>query len=140
MFCFKYTRVVAADNTIRFGGQVLQLLPDAQRASYAKAEVEVHERLDGSVAVFHQGRCLATRPAPPSAPTLRARIGPRPLALPRANARPAGAPRLHDGPPPAANHPWRAPSNRKTAPAAPKGRQPDPPTNPRTSKATAPEP
>jgi hypothetical protein len=33
----------------------------------------VQERLDGSVAVCYQGCCLATIPAPPEAPVLRAR-------------------------------------------------------------------
>ncbi|MBI4493682.1 MAG: ISNCY family transposase, partial [Chloroflexi bacterium] len=84
VFCFKYTRTVTPDNTVDFAKQTLQLLPDAQRASYVRAQVEVHERLDGSLVVFYQGRCLATRPAPPSAPVLRARTGPR--AAPSAHA------------------------------------------------------
>ncbi len=111
VFCFKYTRAVAADNTVQFAGQALQLQPDAVRVSYAKARVEVHERLDGSVAVYHQGRCLVATPAPLRAPTLRARRGPRvappqpaappPVALPPPPAVPA-RPRK-----PAADHPWR---------------------------------
>jgi len=35
--------------------------------------VEVHERMDGSLAVYYQGHCLATKPAPPEAPVLRIR-------------------------------------------------------------------
>ena len=77
-FCFKYLATVGNDNTLRFAGQPLQLLPGPEGRSYAKATVTVHERLDGSVAVFHAGRCLTATAAPPEAPTLRARRNPRP--------------------------------------------------------------
>lgn len=85
VFCFKYERTVAADNTVRFGDHRLQLLPGTTRVSWAKAPVEVHERLDGSVAVYYRDTCLTTRPAPPDASTLRARGGRR--ATPPADAR-----------------------------------------------------
>ena len=75
--CFKYLRTVAADNTVRLGEHCLQLLPGPDRLSYARLAVEVHERLDGSLAVYHQDQCLATRPAPAEAPVLRARGGKR---------------------------------------------------------------
>lgn len=118
IFCFKYQRTVAADNTVRFGDRQWQLLPDATRASWARARVEIHERLDGSAAVYYQGTCLTTRPAPPDAPTLRARGGRRAAvdapareAPPAATlTAPAAAPAAA-GPPgprkPARNHPWR---------------------------------
>jgi transposase len=77
VFCFKYPRTVAADNTISFAKQRLQLLPDAQRCSYTKARVQVHEHLDGHLSVHYAGRCLATTPAPLEAPKLRARSGSR---------------------------------------------------------------
>ena len=73
VFCFKYYRVVGADNVVRFGRNRLQILPTNGRLSYARARVEVHERLDGSLAVYYQGCCLATKPAPPEAPVLRVR-------------------------------------------------------------------
>src|SRR5439155_21099384 len=60
LFCFKYLRLVAADNTISFAKQRLQLVPDAQRHSYAKARVQVHEHLDGHLSVHSAGRCVAT--------------------------------------------------------------------------------
>lgn len=78
LFCFKYLATVANDNTVPFAGQQLQLLPGPGGRSYAKATVEVHERLDGSLAVFYQGRCLTATAAPPTAPALRARRNPRP--------------------------------------------------------------
>ncbi|HEX5503151.1 MAG TPA: ISNCY family transposase [Thermomicrobiales bacterium] len=112
LFCFKYQRTVAADNTVRFGEHRLQLLPGADRVSWAKAPVEVHERLDGELAVYYHGTCVATRPAPPDAPTLRARAGRRPTAPPAPPA-PSAAPAHPPAAPaptprkPARNHPWR---------------------------------
>ncbi|MGI8855431.1 MAG: ISNCY family transposase [Thermomicrobiales bacterium] len=76
-FCFKYQRTVGMDNTVRFGGARLQLLPGPHRRSWARAVVEVQERLDGSLAVYDHGDFLVTTPAPPEAPLLRARGGRR---------------------------------------------------------------
>ncbi len=73
VFCFKYYRTVGRDNVVRFGEHRLQIMPTNGRLSYAQARVEVHERMDGSLAVYYQGQCLATKPAPPEAPVLRAR-------------------------------------------------------------------
>ena len=58
---------------MRFGEHRLQIMPTNGRLSYAKAKVEVHERMDGSLAVYYKGQCLATKPAPAEAPVLRAR-------------------------------------------------------------------
>jgi transposase len=77
ILCFKYRRTVAADNTVRLGQHRLQLQPDRHRMSYAKTQVEVQERLDGSLAVYYQGRCLTSTAAPLEAPVLRARQGAR---------------------------------------------------------------
>jgi transposase len=92
-FCFKYQRTVGMDNTVRFGGARLQLLPGPRRRSWARAVVEVQERLDGSRAVYYQGECLATTPAPFDAPLLRTRGGRR------------GAAATADAPVPVAPHP-----------------------------------
>ena len=75
--CFKYGRIVAADNTIRFGGHVLQLGPVSGRRSLARSRVEVHERLDGSLLVLWRGESVATAAAPADASKLRARSGSR---------------------------------------------------------------
>ncbi len=72
-FCFKYQRSVGKDNVVRFGGHRLQIMPTNGRLSYARAIVEVHERMDGSLAVYYKGQCLVTRSAPPEAPVLRVR-------------------------------------------------------------------
>jgi hypothetical protein len=77
VFCFKYLRTVGLDNVVTFAKHRLQIEPDPQRHSYARAEVEVHERLDGSLAVYWGQRCLVTSPAPQVAADLRARNGRR---------------------------------------------------------------
>lgn len=88
--CFKYQRTVANDHTVSLGEHQLQLHPTPQRQSYAHARVEVHERLDGSLAVSYQGHCLTTTAAPPSAPQLRARqakrVAPAAAVLPLSEA------------------------------------------------------
>ena len=112
LFCFKYRRVVAADNTVQFGEERIQVLPGSTRISYARVHVEVHERLDGSVSVYYQGERLATRPAPAEAPVLRARNGARvqpvPWSVVADQARTATAdPSFFDGRRPTQNHPWK---------------------------------
>lgn len=77
VLCMKYLRVVDKDNTVAFGGKSLQILATPHRASYARARVEVQERLDGRVVIRHQGLTLATTEAPAGAVLLRARKGPR---------------------------------------------------------------
>jgi len=77
VFYFKYYRTAGTDNVLRFREHRLQIMPTNGRLSYARARVEVHERLDGSLAMYYQGHCLATKPAPLEAPVLRARNGAR---------------------------------------------------------------
>ena len=121
LFCFKYQRRVAADNTISFGGRVLQIPPGPDRMSYTRVVVEVHERLDGSIAVLYQGRLLLHVPDLSAAPRqLRARdrhlptsLGATPQPLPTApvaETAPDSAPQpvsevTH--PKPAPDHPFR---------------------------------
>jgi len=124
--CFKYRRVVAADNTVTLGPHRVQLLPGPTRRSYAQATVEVQERLDGRLVVCYAGQCLHTTPAPPEAPLLRARKrraagapptgsaadGPAGGLRGRTAARPDPPQRSTGGPrsgPPSAHHPWRRP-------------------------------
>ena len=118
VFCFKYERVDGADNTVQVGEHRLQLVADRQRTSYAKVRVEVQERLDGSLAVYSQGRCLATQAAPLEAPKLRARKLPRPSLHQPDIAAPQATPPKPVGPgqpgptgtaphKPSPDHPWR---------------------------------
>lgn len=72
VLCFKEWRRVAKDNTVQYYGRTLQLFPDADRPSYARARVEVQERLDGQLVVCYRGKVLTPGEAPPLAATLRA--------------------------------------------------------------------
>ena len=118
VFCFKYYRTVGLDNVVRFGGHRLQILPTNGRLSYARARVEVHERLDGSLAVYYQGYCLAIKPAPPEAPVLRLRstarvmsnmTDPGRLAVPAIVAKKTLEPKAPHRTKPGPDHPWRRP-------------------------------
>lgn len=59
VFCFKYRRVVAHDNTVRFGRHLIDIPANRQRISYARARVEVHQRFDGSLHIYYGGKCIA---------------------------------------------------------------------------------
>jgi len=52
VFCLKYERVVANDNTIRFGQRVLQLERARFRASLAGCRVTIHEHLNERLSVW----------------------------------------------------------------------------------------
>lgn len=111
VFCFKYARTVQPDNTVHFAGRQLQLRATPERANWARARVEVHERLDGGLAVAYRGTLLVTTPAPPDAPTLRARSSPRPGSAPPEQPAPTPPPAAQPEPPrsrtPGPRHPWR---------------------------------
>jgi transposase len=62
VFCLKEERTVAGDNTISYQGRTFQILPNEYRISFYKAKVEVHEYLDGSLNIFHQGKKLKHKP------------------------------------------------------------------------------
>lgn len=118
VFCFKYYRTVGSDNVVRFGEHRLQIMPTNGRLSYAHARVEVHERMDGSIAVYYQGRCLTTKPASPEAPVLRtrsiARVIPETTRLdevvqPVAAAKKALQSKSPHRTKPGPDHPWRKP-------------------------------
>ena len=129
LFSFKYERSVAADNTVQLGEHRIQLLPGPHRMSYAHARVEIHERMDGSLAIYHDHQQIASKPAPSEAPVLRVRGSrvtrrppsspdrPRPLSWKEVLRRsqpdtfatgvmtPAQTPDARPRPGP--NHPWR---------------------------------
>ena len=69
--CFKHSRRVARDNTVKYRWHTLQLLPGMERPSYAGANVEVQEAPDGQLAVQHEGRIIPTQEAPPRPSVLR---------------------------------------------------------------------
>ncbi len=78
VLCFKERRRVAKDNTVQYNGQTLQIFPGLERTSYARAHVEVQERLDGRLLVCYKGKILTPTEAPPLAASLRARANSKP--------------------------------------------------------------
>ena len=114
VFCFKYYRTIGRDNVVRFGEHRLQIVPSNGKSSYVKAKIEVHERMDGSLAVYYKGQYLLTKPAPPEAPVLRVRNTPRfipeqgePLESAPPIANKILKPNTARPYKPAPNHPWR---------------------------------
>jgi hypothetical protein len=108
VFCFKFRRVVGNDNTVHLGKLLIDIPPCRERISYAHLRVEVHQRFDGTVHVFHDGVHLASARYEPSDPdNLRLgaigtghAVSPVPPA-----AKPLAAPPpLHWDP---HEHPWR---------------------------------
>jgi transposase len=71
VLCVKERRRVAKDNTVQYHGKTLQLFPGTERTSYARAHVEVQERLDGKLLVRHKGKILTPGEAPLSPAFLR---------------------------------------------------------------------
>ena len=45
---------MARDNTVKYNWRTLQLLPGKERPSYAGAQLEVHEGLDGQLLVQYR--------------------------------------------------------------------------------------
>src|SRR5919106_1319983 len=95
ILCIKERRRVARDNTVQYHGLTLQLFPGTDRPSYARAWVEVQERLDGQLLVSYRGQILTPQEAPPLATQLRARAeaGPAVAILPEPDPPVVRAPR-----------------------------------------------
>lgn len=98
--CLKYRRIVARDNTVRAGVTILQLPARSGSRSHAGRRVELHLRLDGTLAVWDGERTILVRPAPADAGQLRA------LEHARVELG-ATAPSVGSTSTPAASHPWR---------------------------------
>ena len=109
ILCFKYQRTVARDNTVRFAGCTLQLLPGLDRLSYTHARVEIQERLDGNLVASYRGQIIATTEAPPHPVTLRARNGNRskPSTPPVSHVSRTPVCQGSNGHKPGPDHPWR---------------------------------
>ena len=60
ILCEQYSRTVGRDNCVSFEGVILQIPADTYRCNYIKAKVRVHRYLDGTLAIFHGPRKLAT--------------------------------------------------------------------------------
>ena len=85
ILCFKHSRRVAKDNTVRFQLHTLQLLPGPERPSYAGTVVEVLEGLDRRLDVRRYGRIIPTQEAPPSIEVLQEFLPLPPVATGWAN-------------------------------------------------------
>ena len=68
--CLKDTRKVARDNTVKYQWRVLQLLPEAERPSYAGLRVEVLERADGELMLRYHGEAVDYQEGPPPSSAL----------------------------------------------------------------------
>ena len=69
--CFRHSRRVARDNTVKYRWRTLQLLPGTERRSYAGAVADVLEGLDGQLAVRYRGEIIPSQEAPPRPGILR---------------------------------------------------------------------
>jgi hypothetical protein len=58
-----YEATVLNDNTVRLGGQVIDIPPGPRQCSYAGKHVEVNQVLDGSWRVYWEDTQIATAPA-----------------------------------------------------------------------------
>ena len=63
MISFRYRSVVGNDNSVRIGGLILDLPPGPHRRSYAKAQVEVRQLLNGSWRIYYQNQLIAKHPS-----------------------------------------------------------------------------
>jgi transposase InsO family protein len=60
ILCIEEERVVGNDNTVRYEGRVLQIPENRHRRHFVKARARVHEYWDGSLALFHGPRKIAS--------------------------------------------------------------------------------
>ena len=117
VFCFKYPRTVARDNTVVFGRRIVQIPRGPSGRSYSGCRVEVQHRFDDSLHIYYEGACIASTPpaeAPPRAIRVLDSHGRQTEECPWANLRTPmpkeekpvkQTERRPYKPPP--NHPWR---------------------------------
>jgi len=60
----RYRRVVARDNTVRFGPRLIRIPRGPHGRSYARRRVEIRELLDGRAVVLLDAIVIATAPSP----------------------------------------------------------------------------
>ena len=65
VLCFRHSRRVARDNTVRYRWQLIQLPPSRKRPSYAGSRVEVIEQTDGRLQVSSRGKVIPSQLVPP---------------------------------------------------------------------------
>ena len=84
--CFRHSRKVAKDNTVKYRQSTLQLLPGTERPTYAGSKVDALEGLDGELVVEHEGQIIPSQEAPS-----------HPNILRRVNGHSSHAPPDHNG-------------------------------------------
>lgn len=111
VFSFKHRRTVASDNTIAFSGHRLSIPPGPKRISYARAQVDVLQYLDGRLAICHHDDTLIVYQPDSQVPV---RVGKfTPATLPQIcqlvvkPEPPAPKPQPRQPYKPAPDHPWR---------------------------------
>lgn len=117
VFCFKYLRTVARDNTVVFGRRLVQIPRGPGGRSYSGCKVEVQHRFDDSLHIYYQGACIASTPPAEVPPTAIRVLGPggrQTEDCPWANLRPPKPEEEKPAQPterrpykPPPNHPWR---------------------------------
>src|SRR5216117_1352306 len=133
----RYSRVVARDNTVTVPGRWIQIPPGPGRRSWHSCRVEVRERLDGLLQVFHHDQLIAEQawvqpgfilvPRSSATPRRRTQLG---IDLPGSRQKPdRPAPRLKtrlhkagighytNRRKPTRDHPWNHEPGPETAPA-----------------------
>jgi len=118
LFCFKFERTVAKDNTVSFSGHALVIPLRPLQRGYSGARVELRHYMDGRLAITYHGRTLVVHgPLHPGTPQVgkftpaeKARV-----AVKKAASKPSVQPKPQRprGPLPAGvpgpDHPWRRP-------------------------------
>jgi len=113
VFCFKYSRVAARDNTVVFGRRIVQIPRGPGGRSYSGCKVEVQHRFDDSLHVYYEGQCIAKTPPsdnPPKAIKVLDSRGRSTEECPWANLR-APKPKEEKPPKPTERRPYKPPPN-----------------------------
>jgi hypothetical protein len=105
----RYSRLVARDNTVTLPGRWIQIPPGPGRRSWHSCHVEVRERLDGRLQVFHHGHLIADQAWDQPGFTLVPRRSARPRQRTRLGIDLPGSPQKPDRPAPRlSTHPRKA--------------------------------
>jgi transposase len=125
VFCFKYKRTVAKDNTVSLFNTIPHIPPGPAGTSYSGRLVEVQQRFDGSLKVYYKGVCIA-KTSPPVIPPAAIRVQvlngryveecqwTAPASYPPKQETTASETKPKTISKPAANHPWRRPAVTKS--------------------------
>jgi len=111
LFSFKHQRTVASDNTISFDGNRLQIPPGPKRISYVRAKVDVHQYLDGRLAICYQDEVLVIYHPATDEPVRVGKFSPGEMPHPSLSKpepkQETTSPKPRQPYKPAPNHPWR---------------------------------